>query len=171
MVESVGVEVLQDVLRGVRVLDSLVVGELLNTDSCSGLAQCNESEVSYRGGVGVVPVELVAHDVLPAVVRLLPAELDVGAAHLHRQEAAGLAGHALLGLDLDRGGEGPGADGGVGLHPDGVDGVGREVADGGELVVVHKLGIPLRQWLVRRRRVVHLRQRQYGENDNDPEYW
>ena len=30
MVESVGVEVLQDVLRGVRVIDSLVVGELLN---------------------------------------------------------------------------------------------------------------------------------------------
>ena len=73
------------------------------------------------------------------MVRLLPAELDVGAAHLHGLEAAGLAGHALLGLHLDRGGEGAGADAGVGLHPDGVDGVGGEVADGGELVVVHKL--------------------------------
>ena len=61
--------------------------------------------------------------------------------------------------------------GSVDSSPDGVDGVGGEVADGGELVVVHELGIPLRQWLVRRRRVVHLRQRQYGENENDPEYW
>ena len=51
MVESVGVEVLQDVLRGVRVLDSLVVGELLNTDSCSGLVQCKESEVKATEGV------------------------------------------------------------------------------------------------------------------------
>ena len=32
MVESVGVEVLQDVLCRVRVLDSLVVGELLNRE-------------------------------------------------------------------------------------------------------------------------------------------
>ena len=79
------------------------------------------------------------------MVGLLPPELDAGAAHLHGQEAAGLAGHALLGLDLDRGGEGPGPDGGVGLHPDGVDGVGRQVADGGQLVVVHKLGLPLAQ--------------------------
>ena len=30
MVESVGVKVLQDVLRGVRVIDGLVVRELLN---------------------------------------------------------------------------------------------------------------------------------------------
>ena len=33
VVESVGVEVLQDVLRGVRVIDSLVVGELLKWES------------------------------------------------------------------------------------------------------------------------------------------
>ena len=97
----------------------------------------------YRGSVGVVPVELVADDVLPAVVGLLPPELDVGAAHLHRQEAAGLAGHALLGLHLYRGGEGAGTYAGVGLHPDGVDGVRGEVTDGRQLVVVHKLGLPL----------------------------
>ena len=35
VVESVGVEVLQDVLRGVRVLDGLVVGELLNMQGSS----------------------------------------------------------------------------------------------------------------------------------------
>ena len=77
------------------------------------------------------------------MVGLLPPELDVGAAHLHRQEAAGLAGHPLLGLNLDRRGEGAGPDAGVGLHPDGVDGVGGEVTDGGQLVVVHKLRLPL----------------------------
>ena len=34
--------------------------------------------------------------------------------------------------------------------------MGSEVADGGELIVVHELGLPLRQRLLRVRRVVHL---------------
>ena len=61
--------------------------------------------------------------------------------------------------DLDRRGEGSGADAGVGLHPDGVDGVGGEVGDGGQLVVVHELRLPLRQRLLRLGRVVNLQQR------------
>ena len=40
---------------------------------------------------------------------------------------------------LYRGGEWAGANAGVCLNPNGVDGVWGEVADGGELVVVHKL--------------------------------
>ena len=48
-------------------------------------------------------------------------------------------GHRLLSFHLDRGGERAGANAGVRLHPDGVDGVRGEVADGGQLVVVHKL--------------------------------
>ena len=61
--------------------------------------------------------------------------------------------------DLDGRGEGSGSDAGVGLDPDGVDGVGREVGDGGQLVVVHELGLPLRQRLLRLGRVVNLQQR------------
>ena len=97
----------------------------------------------YRGCVRVVPVQLVADDVLPTVVWLLPPQLDAGAADLHGQEAAGLAGHSLLGLHLDGGRQGAGAYAGVGLHPDGVDGVRCEVTDRGQLVVVHELGLPL----------------------------
>ena len=62
---------------------------------------------------------------------------------------------------LDRVGEGPGPNAGVGLHPDGVDGVGRQVADGGQLVVVHELGLPLGQRQLRVRAVVHLQHQQH----------
>ena len=40
---------------------------------------------------------------------------------------------------LDRGGKWARANTGVGLHPNGVNGVWGEVTDGGQLVVVHKL--------------------------------
>ena len=56
--------------------------------------------IIYRGGVGVVPVEFVADNVLPSVVRLLPGELDEGAAHLGGGQLARLARHALLCLHL-----------------------------------------------------------------------
>ena len=61
--------------------------------------------------------------------------------------------------NLDGRGEGSGSDAGVCLHPDSVDGVGGEVGDGGQLVVVHELGLPLRQRLLRLGRVVNLQQR------------
>ena len=31
---------------------------------------------TYRGGVGVIPVELIAHNVLSGMVRLIPPEND-----------------------------------------------------------------------------------------------
>ena len=100
---------------------------------------------TYRGCVGVIPVQLIAEDVLPAMIRLLPSELDVSAAHLTGHQAAGLAGHTLLGLHLDWGWERPRPDARVRLHADSVDGVRGEVADGGQLVVVNKLRFPLGQ--------------------------
>ena len=54
-------------------------------------------------------------------------------------------------------GEGPGPDASIRLDPDGVDGVGREVADGRQLVVVHELGLPLRQRQLRVRREIDLK--------------
>lgn len=120
MVQGVGVEVLQDILGTPGVLNGLVVGEL-------------------GGCEGVIPVEFIADDVLPTVVRLLPPQLDAGAAHIPGHQAARLAGDALLGLHLDWGRQRAWSNAGVGLHPDGVDGVGGEVTDGGQLVVVHKL--------------------------------
>lgn len=42
------------------------------------------------------------------------------------------------------------------LHPDGVDGVRREVADGRQLVVVHHLRVPVGHHLARIGRVVDL---------------
>ena len=44
------------------------------------------------------------------------------------------------------------------IIPDCIDGVGREVADGGQLVVVHELGLPLGERLVGSGGVVHLHQ-------------
>lgn len=58
--------------------------------------------------------------------------------------------------DLDRAGKGPGSYTGVCLHPDGVDGVGGKVADGRQLVVVHKLGLPPGQRQLGVGGVVHL---------------
>ena len=79
------------------------------------------------------------------MVWLLPPQPDVCAAHLTGHQTAGLAGHTLLCLHLDRRGERPRADACVGLHPDSVDGVWGEVTDGGQLIVVNKLRLPLGQ--------------------------
>ena len=79
--------------------------------------RCFDQHCTYRWGVGIVPVEFVGDDVLAAVVGLLPLQLDGGGADLHRGEAARLARHPLLGLHLDRVGQGSGADASVGLHP------------------------------------------------------
>ena len=120
MVQGVRVEVLQDIFSAPGVFNGLVVGEL-------------------GGCEGVIPVQLIADDVLSTVVRLLPPQLDAGAAHIPGHQAARLAGDALLGLDLDRSRQWPRPYAGVCLHSDGVDGVRGEVTDGGQLVVVHKL--------------------------------
>ena len=45
--------------------------------------------------------------------------------------------------------------------------MGCEVADGGELVVVDELGVPLGQRLVRRCRVVHLRHHRHHYEEED----
>ena len=110
-----------------------------------GYSPSGNVKSTYWRCVGVIPVQLIADDVLPAVIRLLPSELDVGAAHITGHQTAGLAGDSLLGLHLDRGWEWPRPNAGVRLHPDGVDGVRGEVTDGGQLVVVNKLRLPLRQ--------------------------
>ena len=55
--------------------------------------------------------------------------------------------------------------------PDGVYGVGCEVADGSELVIVDELGVPLGQWLVWGCRVVHLHHHHYKEDGNDDDGW
>ena len=56
----------------------------------------------YRSRVGIVPVQLVADDVLPGVVWLLPGEAKGGAPHLRRLQVARLARHTLLGLHLNK---------------------------------------------------------------------
>ena len=61
--------------------------------------------------------------------------------------------------DLYWTGEGPGAYAGVSLDPDGVDGVGDEVADRRQLVVVHELRLPLGQRKLWVSREVHLQYR------------
>ena len=58
--------------------------------------------------------------------------------------------------DLYWAGEGPGAYAGVSLDPDGVDGVGDEVADRRQLVVIHELRLPLGQRKLWVSREVHL---------------
>ena len=63
----------------------------------------------------------------------------------------------MCSFHLDRVGEWPWTNAGVRLNPDGVDGVGGEVADGGELVVVHELGLPPRQRQLRVGREVNLK--------------
>ena len=61
----------------------------------------------------------------------------------------------MLRLDLDRSGQRTTSDAGFRLHPDGVDGVGSQVADGGQQIVVHHLGVPRRYRHARIGRVKH----------------
>lgn len=61
----------------------------------------------------------------------------------------------MLRFDLDRVGHRTGTHRREGLHPDGVDGVRRQLRDGRQLAVVHHLRVPGRFRLVRVRRVVH----------------
>lgn len=63
---------------------------------------------------------------------------------------------SLLGLHFDGVRERPRPDACVRLDADGVDGVGREVTDGGELVVLHGLTLPGLYWQGRVGGVVQL---------------
>ena len=94
---------------------------------------------TYCWCICVIPVQLITDNILSTMVRLVPPQLDAGAAHLTGDQAAGLAGDTLLGLHLYRSGQRSRSNAGVRLHTNGVDGVGCEVTDGGQLVVVHKL--------------------------------
>jgi hypothetical protein len=72
------------------------------------------------------------------------------------QEKSGNPDRSAHSCYLNRGWRGPGAYGRVGLDPDGVDGVRHQLGHGGQLVVVHELGLPLGQVQARVRRVVDL---------------
>lgn len=67
-----------------------------------------------------------------------------------------LTWYSLLGLHFDGVRERPRPDACVRLDADGVDGVGREVTDGGELVVLHGLTLPGLYWQGRVGGVVQL---------------
>ena len=57
---------------------------------------------TYSRCICVIPVQLITDDILSTVIRLVPPQLDAGAAYLTGDQAAGLAGDPLLGFHLYR---------------------------------------------------------------------
>lgn len=83
-----------------------------------------QAHVSYLG-VSVVPVQLIAEDVLGAMSGLAPLERYFGLPDVDRRQHFRLARYPLLRLDLHRQTEWPGTDARERLHPYRVDRVRR----------------------------------------------
>lgn len=106
-------------------------------------------------GERVVPVEFVAVDIFARVMRSCPFERDRSGRDVDGPQSRRLAGHAVLGLDLDGRRQRSTADARLRLHADRVNRVRRQVADGRQRVVVHHLRVPRRDRHSRVHRVKH----------------
>lgn len=88
--------------------------------------------------------------------RFIPLEGYRGLPDIYRGQHLRLARYPLLRLNLDRCAQWTGTDAGQRLHSYRVYGVGVQIRDGGQLIVVHHLVLPGGHRLIRIRRVIYL---------------